>query len=112
LGFLFAGLALVFKRTEAMVSMVFSLMIFLTGALVGMEKLGILLKILRFTFPLTWGISLMRSTLTEGVTLLSLYQSGELIGLLLHSVLYLVVGLIIFAWGYRTSRLKGTLAHY
>jgi hypothetical protein len=40
LGFLFAGVALVFKRTDALVGLVFSLMIFLTGALVGLESLG------------------------------------------------------------------------
>ena len=39
LGFLFAGVALVFMRTEALGGLVFSLMIFLTGALVGLERL-------------------------------------------------------------------------
>jgi hypothetical protein len=41
LGFLFAGVALVFKRTEALVGLVFSLMIFLTGALVGWRAWGV-----------------------------------------------------------------------
>ena len=41
LGFLFAGVALVFKRIESLVGLVFSLMIFLTGALVGVESLGL-----------------------------------------------------------------------
>ncbi len=66
----------------------------------------------RFLFPVIWGISLMRAVLAGDTTLLSLWSSGELVGLLLHSATYLVVGLVVFAWGYRTARGKGTLAHY
>ena len=112
LGFLFAGVALVFKRTEALVGLVFSLMIFLTGALVGLESLGWIYQVFKFALPLTWGISLMRETLTEGENLISLWQSGQLAGLSLHSVAYLIVGLAVFAIGYRRARAKGTLAHY
>jgi hypothetical protein len=39
-------------------------------------------------------------------------SQGELIGLSLHSMLYLLVGLLIFALGYAQARRKGTLAHY
>jgi len=49
LGFLFAGVALVFKRTEALVGLVFSLMIFFTGALVGLESLGWIYQVLCMT---------------------------------------------------------------
>lgn len=112
LGFLFAGLALVYKRTEALVGLVFSLMIFLTGALVGLESLGRVYQVLRLALPLTWGISLMRATLTEGGNLAWLVQSGELMRLNLHSVLYLLGGLVVFTFGHLHARRKGTLAHY
>ncbi len=112
LGFLFAGVALVFKRTEALVGLVFSLMIFMTGALVGLESLGWVYQVLKFALPLTWGISLMRSTLADGENLVSLWQSGQLVGLGLHAVAYLAVGLVVFAVGFWRARAKGTLAHY
>jgi hypothetical protein len=54
----------------------------------------------------------MRSTLVERTNLSSLIQSGELAGLTLHSVVYLGLGLLTFALGYRRVRAKGTLAHY
>jgi ABC-2 type transport system permease protein len=85
LGYLFAGLALVFKRVGALSSLVFSLLILLTGAFVGLESLGWLFDVMRLAFPLAWGISLMRQVLGEGVTLTGLLQSGELVGLILHS---------------------------
>ena len=68
LGFIFAGLALVFKRVQALTELVFSLMIFFTGALVGLERLGIWYQAFKLAFPLTWGISLMRSVV-QGVGL-------------------------------------------
>ena len=112
LGFLFAGLSTVFKRTSSLTNLVFSLMIFFTGAFVGLEKLGWVFTATRFLFPVTWGISLMRAVLADNATFLSLWSSGELVGLSLHSTAYLVLGLGVFAWGYRTARRKGTLAHY
>ncbi len=112
LGFLFAGLVLVFKRTEALVGLVFSLMIFLTGALVGLESLGWIYEVLKLALPLTWGISLMREVLTEGETWTALLRSGELLLLSAHSLIYLTVGLISLRFSYKQARKGGTLAHY
>ena len=112
LGYLLAGLALIFKKVSALTSLIFSLLILLTGAFVGLESLGWIYEVLRLAFPLTWGISLMRQVVGEGTTLTGLFQSGEMVGLTLHSAIYLAVGLVVFAWGYRLARMKGTLAHY
>jgi ABC-2 type transport system permease protein len=112
MGFLFAGLALVIKQVSSLTGLVFSLMIFTTGAFVELEKLGWVESVFRIIFPLTWGISLMRSVLTEQASLASLYWNGELFGIILHSIAYLVIGLGALGWGYRRARGKGTLAHY
>jgi hypothetical protein len=87
-------------------------MIFLTGALVGLESLGRIYQVFKYALPLTWGISLMRETLTSEKNLPLLFQSGELIGLSVHSLAYLVVGLVVFAIGFWRARAKGTLAYY
>ena len=112
LGFLFHGLTLVFNHTNDTVGKLFSPMIFLTGSLVGIESLGWIYQILHIALPLTWGISIMRSTLTQGANLVLLWQNGELVGLVIHSLVYLSIGLIVFAFGNRWARVKGTLAHY
>lgn len=112
MGFLFAGLALVFKRIAAFTELVNNLMIFLTGAFVGLESLGWVYTALRYMLPLTWGISLMRQVVGEDLSLTYLLESGELVGLMLHSMIYLAAGLVVFAWGYRHARSRGTLAHY
>jgi hypothetical protein len=72
-------------------------------------KPGLDLPGARIGLPLTWGISLMRETLTEGENFMSLWVSGQLIGLSLHSVVYLSVGLVVFAIGFWRARGKGTL---
>jgi len=112
LGLALAGLALVFKRTKALTGLAFGLMIFLTGAFVGLEKIGWLFTATQMLLPLTWAISLMRTTFTSDVTLSTLCSSGELLGLLLHSLVYLMIGIAGFVLGYRIARRKGTLAHY
>ena len=111
LGFIFAGLTLVFKRVQALTGLVFSLMIFLTGSLVGLERLGVWYQALKLVFPLTWGISLMRQVI-QGVGLAALWGKGDVAGIILHSLIYLALGLGVFAWGYRQARMKGTLGHY
>ena len=78
LGFALAGLALVFKRSEAIVGILFSLMIFMTGALVGLEPLGWVYDMAKYLLPLTWGISLMREVLVVGVNASQLFQSNGL----------------------------------
>jgi ABC-2 type transport system permease protein len=112
LGFLFAGLALVFKRVKAITNLTFSLMIFFTGSLVGLESAGWAFNLLKILFPLTWGISLMRQVITDDTSVGLLLQSREIAGLTAHSLVYLMLGLGAFAWGYRFARRKGTLGHY
>ena len=112
LGFALAGAALVFKRSESLVGILFSLMIFLTGALVGLEPLGWVYKVAKYTLPLTWGISLMREAIVVGVNGSQPFQVNELAGLSIHSLAYCLIGFLILVWGFQLSRNNGTLAHY
>jgi ABC-2 type transport system permease protein len=112
MGFAFAGLALIYKRIKSVTNLVFSLMIFFTGALVGLESTGWAFEVLKIAFPLTWGISLMRQVVEGSVTLTTLLQNGNMVGLILHSAAYLGFGLAIFALGYKKARFRGTLSHY
>ena len=111
LGFIFAGLALVIKRVEALTGVIFSLMIFATGALVGLERLGVWYQVLKLGLPMTWGISLLREV-TQGTGLVDLWGRGEIVGIIIQSIVYLLLGLGIFAWGYRHAKAKGTLGQY
>ena len=56
--------------------------------------------------------ALMRAMLAGNVTFPALWKNGALVGLSLHSAVYLAAGLGVFAWGYRTTRRKGILGHY
>ena len=111
LGYVFAGLALFFKQVGSLASFVYSIMIFLTGAFVGLESLGWVYDVLRYVFPLTWGISLMRSVIQMG-SIAPIVENGSLLGLTIHSIVYLFIGICVFTWGFNKARHKGTLAHY
>ena len=112
LGFAFSGLALIFKRTEALVGLVFSLMIFLTGALVGMESLGWIFQVLKIAFPLTWGISMMRDAIIHNMDIYVIIKNWEFFYLFLHSLIYFLFGLIVLALGFRKAKQSGSLSHY
>lgn len=112
LGFALAGVALVFKRAEALVGILFSLMIFLTGALVGLEQLGWVYEVAKYGLPLTWGISLMRSLIAVDISYLQLSQVTDLVWLGLHSITYFLFGLSVLSCGFYFSRKKGSLSHY
>ncbi len=111
LGFIFAGLALVIKRVEALTGVIFSLMIFATGALVGLERLGVWYQLLKLGLPMTWGISLMREVV-QGTRFLELWSNGEVIGVIIQSFVCLLLGLAVFTWGFRQAQAKGTLGQY
>lgn len=111
LGFMLAGVALVFKRAEALVGVLLSLMIFLTGALVGLESLDWVYQVSKLLLPLTWGISMIRSTVISG-SLVAPLQFRELVSLGFHSLVYLLAGWVIFTIGFWRARADGTLAHY
>jgi ABC-2 type transport system permease protein len=111
LGFMLAGVALVFKRAEALVGVLLSLMIFLTGALVGLESLGWAYQVSKLLLPLTWGISIIRSTLLDG-NLVELPKSTDVVTLSLHSFVYFITGWFGFMIGVWKARAEGTLSHY
>jgi len=112
LGFALAGVALVYKRAEALVGILFSLMIFLTGALVGLEPLGWVYEVAKYGLPLTWGITLMREAIMVDLGGFKIFQVNILVGLGLHSAIYCLFGLSILVRGLHLSRKKGTLSHY
>ena len=78
----------------------------------GFEGLGWVFTVTKLVLPITWGVSLLRSTMAGNATIASLWQSGELVGFITHAVAYLALGLAVFAWGNRAARRRGTLAHY
>lgn len=104
LGFLFAGLAILYKRIEDLLSLVNFLLVAFIAAPVGSYEL---LKAL----PLAQGSYLLRQTMEDG-TLIWEFPLVELLILVATAIVYLGVGYYIFWLSQRRARRKGVLGHY
>lgn len=103
-GFIMGGLALVFKRIESS----FQILQFVFIALVMVPPQEFpLLKYL----PLSFGAMLIRKTMIEGLSITGL-PLGDLIFLIINSVLYFLLGLAGFKYMERIARRRGLLGHY
>ncbi len=110
LGFALTGLVLFYKRTGGMLNLVWQMLVFFTGALAPIQQ-PIFAAVAR-VLPLTWGIECLRAVLIEKATVISLWQNGLMIGLLINTAFYVALGVVCFKWGERQARLQGVLAHY
>ncbi len=110
LGFGLIGLGLVYKQIGGLIDLTWQMLVFFTGALVPLTH-PILAAVAK-TLPLSWGIASLRAIMLEGATATSLWQAGELPGLLLNTACYVVLGTALFTWGQKQARILGVLAHY
>jgi ABC-type polysaccharide/polyol phosphate export permease len=110
LGFALAGLALTYRPIGGLVNPLWQMLVFFTGALAPLTLPGLVL--VSKALPLTWGIATLRAIILEDATTAVLWQRGELIGLILNTAFYIVLGAALFAWGQRKARVLGTLGHY
>lgn len=110
LGFALAGIAMVIKRADSLITTIWQMLVFFSGALAPMHPpaLALVARIL----PLGLGIENLRMVYLEGASLSTLWQNGLLPGLLVNTLTYILIGLALFTWGERRARRNGTLAHY
>ena len=110
MGFALAGLALIYKRVEGMLHLIWQMLVFFTGALAPIQN--VYLNTISKALPLTWGIDCLRAIYITGATATTLWQDGLLPGLLVNTAFYVILGSVLFAWGQRQARRLGVLAHY
>jgi ABC-2 type transport system permease protein len=110
LGFALAGLTLMYRPIGRLVNPLWQMLVFFTGALAPLTRPGLVL--ISKALPLTWGISALREIIVEGTVATTLWQGGELIGLVVNTIVYMILGIVLFTWGHRKARALGTLGHY
>lgn len=107
MGYLLGAVTLIFKRIGNAMTLVQFGLLFL--CLPPVEQLPWFLRYVALALPLTQGVKLLRSMMlisSAHVVLTGVYV------LALTSVIYFIVGLIVFHWAEATARDKGLLGHY
>jgi ABC-2 type transport system permease protein len=111
-GFLLSGAALVFKRVSSFTSIVTILALFISGAAVPLNALGVVFTTLKLGFPTTWGIDILRGVVLSGNDLSTLIANGSLFGLLLQSSVLILAGLLVFNQAFNHAKRAGQLGTY
>jgi ABC-2 type transport system permease protein len=111
-GFVMAGATIVFKQVQQLANLAEQLLLYLGGALLPVHNLPGWLEAFSRTLPTTQGIIVLRNVVLDGGSLASTWGDGSLMWLMLHSMLYFVIGWLGFKWLERIARKQGTLGQY
>jgi ABC-2 type transport system permease protein len=110
--YLVAGGVLVFKEFESFINIFVNVLMLLNGTLYPIERMPAWLRAFALTLPSTQGIVILRKMTLEGVSLRGAWQDGSLPWLVVHSLIYLVAGLLVFLVCERLARKQGSLGAY
>jgi len=114
IGFMTAGIVMVYKRGDPITFILAGLNEFLSGVLYPLELLQqfpIVYWMARM-FPYTYALDAMRKSLIGGATILSPDVYFDLTMLIIFSVVLLPIGLKVLQRGYNVIRKNGTMATY
>ena len=109
-GVALAGLALVYKSVGSIAGVVANLALLVSGALVPINALGSAFVVLKFLFPTTWGIDMLRQVMIGGYPVG--WLSAEFSGLILQTVLLIGAGALVFQACLSKAKMQGSLSTY
>jgi ABC-2 type transport system permease protein len=111
-GFVVAGLTIVFKQIGTLINMLQNVLLFLSGAILPVDRLPPAVTVVAKTLPSTQGIIVLRQAVFERLSLPDLWTSGALPWLAIHSTLYFVLGWVFYAYCESIAKRQGSLGQY
>jgi ABC-2 type transport system permease protein len=110
LGILWAGIMLVVKRGESLITLGGTFVLLSSGVMFPVTALPQWLQNLSKAVPLTYALDGMRHALLQGYSIAQL--SDVILSLTLFSVVLLTVGITGFAWSVDLAKRSGSLTQY
>jgi ABC-2 type transport system permease protein len=101
------GLTLKFTKTASFESIISYLLLLLTGAIIPSTSYPHFIQSVANVFPLTLGINLSKEVIKNNQI-----NFGQSLVLLIHSIVYLIIGLVFFKIVYSASKVKGLNSSY
>jgi len=111
-GFIIAGAMLIFKQVESFGNLLNNALAFLNGSFLALSSMPTWLAAIARTLPSTQGIVVIREILLDKKSIATTWRDGSLVGLILHSAVYLIIGLLIFSICERVAKDRGSLGQY
>jgi len=111
-GYVIAGTMLVLKQVGSFAGLLNNALAFLNGSFLPVADMPGWLAAVARTLPSTQGVIVLREVSLGGASLSTVWREGSLVGLLIHSALYVVLGGLVFVICERHARERGTLGQY
>lgn len=114
LGFVYIIISgiMLYKNIEGAVGILRRFLMFFNGSILPISHLPNWLATFAIILPTTQGIIVLRSIILDGKSLGATLNDGSLLMLCTHSILYLVIGLLIFRATEKKVKREGTLGQY
>lgn len=110
IGLIGAALHLVFRTSGPLISAIVTLSTLLGGVYYSVSVIPEIVRPLAFLVPLTYGLRALRRSVLQGLPMGAV--AGDILILLLFTVLLLAVGVTAFKMGLSYAKRAGTLAQY
>jgi ABC-2 type transport system permease protein len=111
-GFVVAGATLVYKQFESFANLMQNGLLFLSGAILPVERMPGWSAAVARALPSTQGIVVLRQVVLDGQSLAAVWRNGSLIWLIVHSVIYLAIGWSFFSACEQIAKRQGSLGQY
>jgi len=110
--FILAGATLVFKQFESFSNLFQNVLLFLNGTLLPTAVMPAWLAAISLTLPTTQGVVVLRRVVLENVSLAAAWQDGSLMWLMVNSLVYFVLGWLVFSYCENVAKRQGSLGQY
>ena len=112
LGFVVAGLTILFKNILSFANLIQNILLFLNGAIVPVTVFPAWMTTATRALPSTLSIEVARLVTLDNLTLTAVWADGLLPLLVLHSLIWFVLGLSLYLVAERIARRKGLLGQF
>lgn len=112
LGYMVAGVSLIYKRATAVAGACSNLLLFFTGITIEVERLPIIFRYIAKGLPLHWGISVIDDIVVNKVGFIGVIKSNNMHMLLLTIFIWIFVGIVSFKLFQRRAKRLGVLNQY
>lgn len=112
LGFVIAGLTMLFKNILSFANLTQNVLLFLNGAIVPVTVFPAWMTAVTRALPSTLSIEVARLVTLDDLTLAAVWADGLLPLLVLHSLIWFVLGLSLYLVAERIARRKGLLGQF
>ena len=104
------GLSFKINNLPSIVSMISTLTLFFSGAMVPLNELGNIFLFIKYLWPLALPIDLMRQLAIQNQTIPELIASGEMYGLVIQTTVFILLAVIVLPRQYQRVLANGILS--